>query len=354
MGSASTTYISIPDVTATSTAGDQCQGVSGLPSLPADWTYHCAASSTYANTDGTGWIPVNLGVLTGGSPISVLPIDPTNSVTSNLYYTYQTNGSQYELTATVESQKYQAKAVNDGGRYSDLYEYGTKLSLAPVDYKSGGGGGSTSSLTLANAIHWSNDNNAVTSVTSTSMTNTSGNFLTISVFWKNDVTISSVSGNGNTYADSGAGRLARPTDGYLETYYAANVNGGSNVITVNFSGSATEVDWYIEEWSGAALASPIDGNATGTATSGTSVTSAAIATTNSNDMLYAFGVSNDCDATADTNFTLAQTVACSAEITEYRNVTSTGSYTATANWSSAITKAGIIEFAIKRRRGTSE
>src|SRR5712691_11704897 len=39
LGNASTTYVSIPDPSATSTAGDQCQGL-GLPALPSGWGYH--------------------------------------------------------------------------------------------------------------------------------------------------------------------------------------------------------------------------------------------------------------------------------------------------------------------------
>src|ERR1035441_4515820 len=55
LGSANTIYISIPDPTATSTAGDQCQGL-GLPSLPASYIYHCAATSTFRSVNGTGWV----------------------------------------------------------------------------------------------------------------------------------------------------------------------------------------------------------------------------------------------------------------------------------------------------------
>src|ERR1035441_6029718 len=46
-----TVYVSIPDPTATTTLGDQCQGL-GLLSLPTAYTYHCAASSTFRMNDG--------------------------------------------------------------------------------------------------------------------------------------------------------------------------------------------------------------------------------------------------------------------------------------------------------------
>lgn len=126
LGSPSTLYVSLPDPTATSTAGDQCQGL-GLPALPATWAYHCAASSTYRNTDGTGWVPVNLKAVSSGSPLGSLPTDPTNASSSRLYYAYVTDGTRFEVTAAMESQKYKLGGSNDviatdGGTLASVYE----------------------------------------------------------------------------------------------------------------------------------------------------------------------------------------------------------------------------------------
>lgn len=41
LGQPNTVYVSIPDPQASTTAGDQCQGL-GLIALPATYTYHCA------------------------------------------------------------------------------------------------------------------------------------------------------------------------------------------------------------------------------------------------------------------------------------------------------------------------
>ena len=68
LGSISTTYVSIPDPLATSTLGDQCQGLN-LPALSTGDTYQCPASSNSRNTDGSGWIPVNFNSLPTGSPV---------------------------------------------------------------------------------------------------------------------------------------------------------------------------------------------------------------------------------------------------------------------------------------------
>jgi hypothetical protein len=48
--------------------------------------------------------------MSAGSPIGALPVDPTDSTSSNLYYSYQTNGSTYRIVAYPESQKYLAAA----------------------------------------------------------------------------------------------------------------------------------------------------------------------------------------------------------------------------------------------------
>src|SRR6202035_4968923 len=50
LGSSSVVYISVPDPSASSSAGDQCQGLN-LPAAPSGTTYFCGASSTYRNTN---------------------------------------------------------------------------------------------------------------------------------------------------------------------------------------------------------------------------------------------------------------------------------------------------------------
>ena len=108
------------------------------------------ASPGNAAVDGTGWIPVNFSWLTGGSPISNLPIDPVNTIATlasatgtDLVYRYacQSVGSGskpsnvFELDATLESAAYTVtdnKNVKDGGDSSTYYEVGTDLRLLPT------------------------------------------------------------------------------------------------------------------------------------------------------------------------------------------------------------------------------
>jgi prepilin-type N-terminal cleavage/methylation domain-containing protein len=105
--------------------------------LPLGWSYGQVTSTNLKKIDGTGWIPINFATLVGGSPISSLPVDPINSFTKNLFYSYtcKSNGA-FELTATLESKKYNMngsdpKTSTDGGTDRFLFEIGTDLTLDP-------------------------------------------------------------------------------------------------------------------------------------------------------------------------------------------------------------------------------
>ena len=72
--------------------------------FPAGY-FHCPASSTYQNSDGTGWLPINFTLISAGNPLNQLPIDPTNTTSSEEYYVYSTDGTNYKVTASPEAQK---------------------------------------------------------------------------------------------------------------------------------------------------------------------------------------------------------------------------------------------------------
>ncbi|MFA6495288.1 MAG: FISUMP domain-containing protein [Candidatus Paceibacterota bacterium] len=108
LGSAGTTYVSIPDPTATTSAGSNCSSL-GFPLTG----YHCAGPNFYRNTNGTGWIPVNFSTMSVGSPLATLPADPVNVTTSGKYYRYTTDGlTSWALSAVSESTKYSPQAAS--------------------------------------------------------------------------------------------------------------------------------------------------------------------------------------------------------------------------------------------------
>ena len=130
LGSTSVVYISIPDPTATSTAGDQCQGI-GMPTPPTGWTYHCAATSTYRASDGTGWVPINFNSIPGANLIGTLPVDPINQTSSFLYYTYAANNGQWQIYSHFESAGDQSQEAATGGYDYASYKLGTNVNIAP-------------------------------------------------------------------------------------------------------------------------------------------------------------------------------------------------------------------------------
>ena len=116
LGTVGTTYISIPDPTATTAAGSNCSSL-GFPSTG----FHCAGPNFYRRTDGTGWIPVNFTNMAMGAPLATLPVDPTNSFASGKYYEYTTDGTNWKLAAVPESQKYSPQIAQ--------FEVGTNQNL---------------------------------------------------------------------------------------------------------------------------------------------------------------------------------------------------------------------------------
>jgi prepilin-type N-terminal cleavage/methylation domain-containing protein len=121
LGTSSVTYISIPDPSATTAAGSDCSGLG----FPAGGSFHCAGPSYYRKTDGTGWLPVNFQNVSTGAPLGSLPVDPTNQSSSDLYYSYTTDGSTFKLVANPESQKNVALA----GTNNQLFRSGSNQNL---------------------------------------------------------------------------------------------------------------------------------------------------------------------------------------------------------------------------------
>lgn len=127
IGASSTCYGSAP-LTPT---GAGCNG--RMAATEATVATTTVASST--GVTGTGWVPINFGLISAGSPIGAEPIDPVNNAT--YFYSYATNASpsyQFKITAHMESSKYRNGGGSDvestdGGINPNAYEAGTNLTL---------------------------------------------------------------------------------------------------------------------------------------------------------------------------------------------------------------------------------
>ena len=122
MGTVNTVYVSIADVS--STCGDL-----HLPTLPTGWVYGC---STNPKSSTSGWIPISFNAIPTNS-LPYLPIDPVDTASTGLYYTYVTNGQQWQLSAMPESQKFTASLMQSANpNYPDFFVQGSNLALSPI------------------------------------------------------------------------------------------------------------------------------------------------------------------------------------------------------------------------------
>lgn len=118
--------------------GGRCTFSVGAGSGPFGGSAACAVTSTVTAVDGSGWVDVNLGSISGGSPLARLPIDPTNNATYFYGYMCENTDYNFELTSRLESKKYRDLMRTDGGEDSScslytnsdcFYEIGTDPGL---------------------------------------------------------------------------------------------------------------------------------------------------------------------------------------------------------------------------------
>ena len=89
----------------------------------------CTKVTTSTAIDGTGWVPIDLTKTSGGSPLSALPLDPTNDATYHYAYAGDATAKTIELNAILESTKYSSMMQSDGGNCANVYEVGTQPGL---------------------------------------------------------------------------------------------------------------------------------------------------------------------------------------------------------------------------------
>lgn len=103
MGVSATCYVSSSLVTAINCGGRHVGTNATFPTNPR-------------LVNGSGWIPVDMGAVSGGPALSVLPLDPTNS--ADYFYSYANNDTAktYELNAKMESERYRCGGSDDKER----------------------------------------------------------------------------------------------------------------------------------------------------------------------------------------------------------------------------------------------
>lgn len=140
-------WYSFPGITGTGDITDDT--IAGVTFTPAGFGATQVSSALQPLVDGTGWLPIKFSTIAGGSPISNLPVDPINSVSTGTstaaamtadaqVYRYACEGTNatYEINATLESNAFTVdddKRAKDGGNSALMYELGTNLLILPIN-----------------------------------------------------------------------------------------------------------------------------------------------------------------------------------------------------------------------------
>ena len=157
--------------------------------------------------------------------------------------------------------------------------------------------------------------------------NTAGNLIVVYAIWSNTNTVSLSDSRANSYS-SAAGRTTWGSNWSSQVFYARNVAAGSNTVTATFATAVNSFAViYLHEYSGVDKASPVDVTKTATGT-GSAVSSGAVTTTNAADLLFAGAASEQSVNAGGSGYTTRSTAF--GNRTQDRNVTATGSYSATA------------------------
>jgi hypothetical protein len=125
-------------------------------------------------------------------------------------------------------------------------------------------------------------------------------------------------------------------------YYAKNIVGGSNTVTVTFNQAAAYPDVRILEYAGADPNNPLDAKA-GASGSGTSANSGSVTTTSANELIFGAGATGTTFSSAGSGF-VSRIINIFGNIAEDKAVTSIGSYNATATTSSSVWVMQIVTF----------
>src|SRR5579872_6530235 len=162
-----------------------------------------------------------------------------------------------------------------------------------------------------------------------SLAQTAGDLNIVVVGW-NDATssVSSVTDSaGNSYA-----LAIGPTSGVnlrQSIYYARNIRGGANTVTVSFNQAAAFPDVRVLEYRGLNTTSPLDA-AHGASGNSATANSGAAATTAATELIFGADMVYTGNKTPGSGFTARIITAPDSDLAEDQTVSSTGSYAATA------------------------
>ncbi len=154
-----------------------------------------------------------------------------------------------------------------------------------------------------------------------------GNLIVVGILYDASVVVRSVAdAQGSSFVAVGNPVLGSVVSGNVQTYYARNIHGGPDTVTVALSGVAVFADVYIHEYSGADTTNPLD-NATGAAGTGSIGSSGPLVTSSPNDLIFGFCADGGGVPMPGAGFTLRSMA--DNNISEDRQALAAGSYAVT-------------------------
>ena len=283
---------------ATGGGGNPAPTVTGV--LPASGT---TAGGTGITVSGTGFL-AGATVTLGGTAATGVTV--VNSTTITATTAAHAAGAVNVVVTNTDSQS---------GTLANGYTYTT------------GTGGGTISFVQANAA--TPVNNSTVVPVAYGLAQTAGNLNIVVVGW-NDTTASVgsvVDSRGNSYV-----LAVGPTSGTAlrqSIYYAKNIVGGSNTVTVTFNQAAFFVDVRVLEYSGLDTSTPLDVTA-GASGSSASANSGAATTTSANELIFGAGTTAGSYLSGGTGFA-TRIITPDSDIAMDKIVSATGSNSVTGN-----------------------
>jgi hypothetical protein len=284
-------------------------------SLPAQ------SVTTFVGTSAGGSAPVITSALSKQCPISL-------------------SGCSYQITATNSPTSFSASGLPPGlsVNTSTGLISGTPTTLGTSSVTLGATNGSgTGNATLSFTIDYfvqqapPNTVHGVTSITIPFSANTRAGSLIVLGFDANSgaVVSSVVDTQGNTYVEAGTPQTT-PGGFTIQVWYAQNIVGGADSVTVTYTTAPAELELYPTEYSGLSTTSPLDAQAGAIGTAG-AASSGNMTTTVANDLIYGYCV-GDGNCTVGSGFTARSVF--NNNVAEDKIGATTGAYAATATGTS--------------------
>lgn len=299
--------------------------ISGTPTAAGTFNVSIAAT----NASGTGTATLTLAISAAASaPV----ITSSTSVSAAVGTAFS-----YQITATNSPASYSAMSLPAGlsingstGLITGTPTAAGSSNVILSATNTTGTGTATLSLTITAVPYFVQAiANKTTSAASASLSfaaNTqAGDVILLGFDFDHTLSATVADSQGNVYAEAGS-QLTTPGGANGRVYYAKNIKGGTDTVTVNLSGTTDYLELYLAEYSGLDPNTPIDAQAAATGQGG-SVSSGNATTTGSSDIVYGYCV-GDSQCTSGSGFAARSTLV--GNLTEDKVANAAGSYAATA------------------------